>query len=106
MRTAYGYATQGPDSNLEPFGFERRDPGPDDVLSEILYCGIWRISGSMEAVTATGTQSLAPGTHSPPPTQNQQLKSEFLKRGCQEKHFPADGPPGQKVVVATSPCLR
>ena len=40
MRAAYGYATQGPDSNLESFGFERRDPGPDDVLSEILYFGI------------------------------------------------------------------
>src|SRR5437667_11677355 len=35
-----GYATKGPTSILEPFNFERRDPGPHDVLIEILYCGI------------------------------------------------------------------
>jgi uncharacterized zinc-type alcohol dehydrogenase-like protein len=40
MRATKGYATQGPDAKLGPFSFERRDPGPDDVLIEILYCGI------------------------------------------------------------------
>lgn len=35
-----GYATKGPTSKLEPFAFERREPGPHDVLIEILYCGI------------------------------------------------------------------
>ena len=40
MRATHGYATHGPDSRLEPFSFERRDPGPDDVLIQILYCGI------------------------------------------------------------------
>ncbi len=35
-----GYATKGPSSQLEPFSFERREPGPHDVLIEILYCGI------------------------------------------------------------------
>src|SRR2546422_5299485 len=35
-----GYATKGPTSILEPFSFERREPGPHDVLIEILYCGI------------------------------------------------------------------
>ncbi|HKO98280.1 MAG TPA: NAD(P)-dependent alcohol dehydrogenase [Pyrinomonadaceae bacterium] len=35
-----GYATQGPTSNLEPFDFERRQPGPQDILIEIRYCGI------------------------------------------------------------------
>jgi uncharacterized zinc-type alcohol dehydrogenase-like protein len=35
-----GYATQGPTSNLEPFTFERRQPGPQDVLIDIQYCGI------------------------------------------------------------------
>ena len=35
-----GYATKGPTSILEPFTFERREPGPQDVLIEILYCGI------------------------------------------------------------------
>ena len=35
-----GYATHSPTSTLEPFNFERRDPGPHDVLIEILYCGV------------------------------------------------------------------
>jgi uncharacterized zinc-type alcohol dehydrogenase-like protein len=40
MLPTRGYATKGPTSLLEPFDFERRDPGPRDVLIEILYCGI------------------------------------------------------------------
>jgi len=40
MLQTRGYATKGPTSILEPFTFERRDPGPHDVLIEILYCGI------------------------------------------------------------------
>ena len=40
MLPTRGYATQGPSSPLVPFTFERRDPGPRDVLIEILYCGI------------------------------------------------------------------
>lgn len=39
MKTA-GYAAQGPATPLGPFSFERRDPGPHDVLIEILYCGV------------------------------------------------------------------
>jgi uncharacterized zinc-type alcohol dehydrogenase-like protein len=35
-----GYAAQKVGSPLEPFRFERRDPGPHDVLIDILYCGI------------------------------------------------------------------
>src|SRR5437667_1549289 len=40
MLPTRGYATKGPTSILEPFKFERREPGPHDVLIEILYCGI------------------------------------------------------------------
>ncbi len=40
MLPTRGYATKGPTSVLEPFNFERREPGPHDVLIEILYCGI------------------------------------------------------------------
>ncbi len=40
MLPTRGYAAKGPTSLLEPFDFERRDPGPRDVLIEILYCGI------------------------------------------------------------------
>ncbi|MEW6247139.1 MAG: NAD(P)-dependent alcohol dehydrogenase [Nitrospirota bacterium] len=40
MLPTRGYAARGPTSLLEPFNFERREPGPRDVLIEILYCGI------------------------------------------------------------------
>ncbi|HUK56735.1 MAG TPA: NAD(P)-dependent alcohol dehydrogenase [Nitrospiria bacterium] len=40
MLSTRGYAVKGPSSNFEPFSFERREPGPHDVLIEILYCGI------------------------------------------------------------------
>lgn len=35
-----GYAAQSPTSDLAPFRFERREPRPDDVVIDILYCGV------------------------------------------------------------------
>ncbi|MFZ1327119.1 MAG: NAD(P)-dependent alcohol dehydrogenase [Candidatus Contendobacter sp.] len=35
-----GYATHSPTDALEPFRFERRAPRPNDVVIEILYCGV------------------------------------------------------------------
>ncbi len=40
MLKTQGYATHNSDSPLAPFSFDRRDPGPKDVLIEILYCGV------------------------------------------------------------------
>ncbi len=40
MLKTRGYATDSPTSSLEPFSFERREPGAHDVLIEILYCGV------------------------------------------------------------------
>jgi len=40
MFACNGYAEQTPTSPLAPFSFERRDPGPNDVRIDILYCGI------------------------------------------------------------------
>ena len=34
------YAAQSPTSPLAPFSFTRRDPLPDDVAIDILYCGV------------------------------------------------------------------
>jgi len=34
------YAAQSPTSGLAPFNFERRKPGPRDVLIQIRYCGV------------------------------------------------------------------
>jgi alcohol dehydrogenase (NADP+) len=35
-----GYAAQSAKSSLKPFHFERRNPRVDDVVIEILYCGV------------------------------------------------------------------
>jgi len=40
MIQVHGYAAPRTAAQLEPFRFERRDPGPHDVLIDILYCGI------------------------------------------------------------------
>lgn len=37
---SHGYAAHDKKSPLVPFSFERRDPGPNDVLVEIAYCGV------------------------------------------------------------------
>jgi len=34
------YAAKNADSDLEPFAFARREPRPDDVTIDILYCGV------------------------------------------------------------------
>ncbi|HWZ44061.1 MAG TPA: NAD(P)-dependent alcohol dehydrogenase [Candidatus Saccharimonadales bacterium] len=40
MSKAIGYAAQSAQSLLAPFSFQRREPGPQDVAIEILYCGV------------------------------------------------------------------
>jgi alcohol dehydrogenase (NADP+) len=35
-----GYATHSSTSSLQPFSFERREPGPNDVQIDILFCGV------------------------------------------------------------------
>ena len=40
MSHAHGYAARSADLPLAPFAFERREPGPHDVLIDILYCGV------------------------------------------------------------------
>src|SRR5579875_1309629 len=37
---SHGYAALARKSSLVPYSFERRDPGPNDVVVEIAYCGI------------------------------------------------------------------
>ena len=37
---SHGYAAHDKTSALVPFKFERRDPGANDVVVEIAYCGI------------------------------------------------------------------
>jgi len=40
MKNTSGYAAHSPESALEPFQFERRDLGADDVAIDILFCGV------------------------------------------------------------------
>lgn len=37
---AHGYANHSASEVLQPFSFERREPRPEDVVIDILYCGI------------------------------------------------------------------
>jgi uncharacterized zinc-type alcohol dehydrogenase-like protein len=40
MLDARGYAVHTPESEFQPFSFERRDPCPNDVVIAIRFCGI------------------------------------------------------------------
>lgn len=40
MIQTQGYAAYKSNEPLAPFSFERRDPGPQDIVIEILYCGV------------------------------------------------------------------
>ncbi len=40
MIQAQGYAAQDATTPLSPFSFERRDPGPHDVVIDIEFCGV------------------------------------------------------------------
>ncbi len=40
MIASTGYAARSATTPLAPFSFERREPGPQDVQIEILYCGV------------------------------------------------------------------
>ena len=40
MLATKGYAATSASSGLAPFKFDRRDPGPEDVHIEILFCGV------------------------------------------------------------------
>jgi uncharacterized zinc-type alcohol dehydrogenase-like protein len=40
MIDTYGYALSEANGKLSPYRFQRRDPGANDVLMEVLYCGI------------------------------------------------------------------
>lgn len=40
MNNIPAYAAKGPEKDLEPYKIDRRDPGPNDVEIEILYCGV------------------------------------------------------------------
>jgi uncharacterized zinc-type alcohol dehydrogenase-like protein len=40
MTQALAYAAFSAESPMSPYTFDRRDPGPDDVAMDILYCGV------------------------------------------------------------------
>ncbi|MFG0314494.1 MAG: alcohol dehydrogenase catalytic domain-containing protein, partial [Phycisphaerales bacterium] len=40
MRATKAYAAQSETSGMAPWSLERRDPRPDDVAIDIMYCGV------------------------------------------------------------------
>ena len=40
MSTVRGYAAKSATSPLAPFSFQRREPGPHDIVIDIQYCGV------------------------------------------------------------------
>lgn len=40
MLSTKAYATHGPKEKLVPFTFDRREPRPNDMVIEIMYCGV------------------------------------------------------------------
>ncbi len=40
MAKSHGYAAHNANSALVPYRFDRRDPGPEDLVIDIAYCGI------------------------------------------------------------------
>jgi uncharacterized zinc-type alcohol dehydrogenase-like protein len=40
MIQSWGYAAHQAKEPLAPFSFQRRDPGPHDIVIEIQYCGV------------------------------------------------------------------
>ena len=40
MRNVKAYAARGANSPLAPFSIDRREPTPDDIQIDILFCGV------------------------------------------------------------------
>ena len=50
-----GYAAPSAKTELAPYQFERRDIRADDVVIEILYCGICHSDVHQSTMTGVGT---------------------------------------------------
>ena len=53
-----GYAAKSAKENLVPFRFDRRDPRPDDVVIEILYCGVEDYRLAIQNLVQTSLRSI------------------------------------------------
>lgn len=62
MMKSSGYAAMEQGSNLVPFSFERRSPGPNDVVIDIRYCGICHTDlNAIRNMFGSQTYPLVPG---------------------------------------------
>ena len=52
------FAATAADKPLVPYSFERRDPGPDDVLIDIKYCGY--LQGQQQQTSTHHLNSMNP----------------------------------------------
>ena len=56
------FAATAADKPLTPYSFERRDPGPDDVLIDVKYCGVCHSDlHAARSETGRSTYPLVPG---------------------------------------------
>ncbi|MBN8789817.1 MAG: alcohol dehydrogenase catalytic domain-containing protein [Terrimonas sp.] len=60
MITAKGYAAESSTSEVAPFSFERQEPKENEVLIDILYCGICHADIHQSKNDYGGTLVLAP----------------------------------------------
>ncbi|HTL47806.1 MAG TPA: NAD(P)-dependent alcohol dehydrogenase [Verrucomicrobiae bacterium] len=81
MLKTKGYAATSPTAPLSPFSFDRREPGPRDVLIEILYAGICH-SDIHQARNEWGnaTYPMVPG---------HEIAGRVVRTGAQAKKFKA-----------------
>ena len=52
MPASKGYAAFDAQSPLAPYNFSRREPGPSEIVVEILYCGVCH--SDLHTVRASG----------------------------------------------------
>jgi uncharacterized zinc-type alcohol dehydrogenase-like protein len=62
MLRSTGYAAYAAKGPLDPFDFDRRDPGEEDVVMDVLYCGICHSDlHNVDEGAGTRTYPLVPG---------------------------------------------
>ena len=62
MIPAKGYAAPNATTPLEPFKFDRREVGPNDVQIEIIYCGVCHSDIHQAAAKRMGRIDFSDGT--------------------------------------------
>ncbi len=91
MLKTKGYAALSPTSKLRPFHFNRREPEPNDILIEILYCGICHSDvHQVRNEWENATYPMVPG---------HEIVGRVVRTGFRVKRFRAGDPVGVGCFV-------